>query len=88
MEEIFDKNIHEECGVFGVYGVPDAANLAYYGLHALQHRGQEGCGIVTVDDDRQVKVWSPKSSMRARWLPSKDLWLSDTSVIQLPEAVE
>ncbi len=55
MEEIFDKNIHEECGVFGVYGVPDAANLAYYGLHALQHRGQEGCGIVTVDDDRQLK---------------------------------
>ena len=55
MEEIFDKTIHEECGVFGVYGVPDAANLAYYGLHALQHRGQEGCGIVTVDDDRQLK---------------------------------
>ena len=37
----------EECGVFGIYGVPDAANLVYYGLHALQHRGQEGCGIVS-----------------------------------------
>lgn len=52
MEDIFDKGIHEECGVFGVYGVPDAANLAYYGLHTLQHRGQEGCGIVSVDEDK------------------------------------
>ncbi len=52
------KSIHEECGVFGVFGVPDAANLTYYGLHALQHRGQEGCGIVSVDGSgymRRVK---------------------------------
>ena len=50
--------IHEECGVFGIFGVPDAANLVYYGLHALQHRGQEGCGIVARGDDgvlRRVK---------------------------------
>ena len=47
---IFDRELHEECGVFGIYGVPDAASLTYYGLHALQHRGQEGAGIVTVDD--------------------------------------
>ncbi len=38
---------HEECGVFGVFGVEDAATLTYYGLHALQHRGQQGCGIVS-----------------------------------------
>lgn len=53
-----DREIHEECGVFGIYGVPDAANLVYYGLHALQHRGQEGCGIVARGDDgvlRRVK---------------------------------
>ncbi|MDR2908061.1 MAG: amidophosphoribosyltransferase [Bacteroidales bacterium] len=37
----------EECGVFGVFGVQDAATLTYYGLHALQHRGQQGCGIVS-----------------------------------------
>lgn len=37
----------EECGVFGIYGTDEAANIAYYGLHALQHRGQEGCGIVS-----------------------------------------
>lgn len=37
--------IHEECGVFGIYGDPNAARLTYYGLHALQHRGQEAAGI-------------------------------------------
>ncbi len=58
MEKISDSSIHEECGVFGIYGVPNAANLVYYGLHALQHRGQEGCGIVSRDSDgvlRRVK---------------------------------
>ena len=45
-------SIHEECGVFGVFAPEpvDAANLAYYGLYALQHRGQESCGIVVNDD--------------------------------------
>ena len=43
-----DDKLHHECGVLGIYGVEDAAGLAYYGLHALQHRGQQGCGIVTV----------------------------------------
>src|SRR3954466_5720942 len=37
------------CGVFGIYGHSEAANLAYLGLHALQHRGQESAGIVTSD---------------------------------------
>ncbi len=46
-----DDKLHHECGVFGIYGVEDAAGLAYYGLHALQHRGQQSCGIVTVDND-------------------------------------
>ncbi len=45
-------SIHEECGVFGVYSQrqEDVASLVYYGLYALQHRGQEGCGIVVNDD--------------------------------------
>ncbi len=45
-------SIHEECGVFGVYSEKneDVAGLVYYGLYALQHRGQEGCGIVVNDD--------------------------------------
>jgi amidophosphoribosyltransferase len=39
----------EECGIFGIYGHPEAANLTYLGLYALQHRGQEACGIVSSD---------------------------------------
>ncbi|GAB4484003.1 MAG: amidophosphoribosyltransferase [Thermodesulfovibrionales bacterium] len=41
--------LREECGVFGVYGHPEAANLTYLGLYALQHRGQEGAGICSSD---------------------------------------
>jgi amidophosphoribosyltransferase len=44
----FDK-FREECGVFAVYGHPEAANLAHLGLHALQHRGQESAGISSSD---------------------------------------
>jgi len=46
------SNIHEECGVFGVFSPKpnDVAATVYYGLFALQHRGQEGCGIVVNDD--------------------------------------
>ncbi len=50
-QAMYDRELYEECGVFGIFGVPDAASLTYYGLHALQHRGQEGCGIVSVDAD-------------------------------------
>jgi len=42
---------HDECGVFGIYGHPEAARLAYLGLYQLQHRGQESCGIVSSDGD-------------------------------------
>jgi len=45
---MFDK-LKEECGVFGIWGNPEAANLTYLGLHALQHRGQESAGIVSSD---------------------------------------
>ncbi|MGM0124380.1 amidophosphoribosyltransferase [Enterococcus sp. AZ194] len=40
------KSLNEECGIFGVWGHPDAARVTYFGLHSLQHRGQEGAGIV------------------------------------------
>ena len=46
-----DDKLHEECGVFGVIGVEDAANFVALGLHALQHRGQEAGGIVTYHPD-------------------------------------
>jgi amidophosphoribosyltransferase len=44
--------LHEECGVFGVFGHPQAAALTALGLHALQHRGQEAAGIVAFDGER------------------------------------
>jgi amidophosphoribosyltransferase len=44
--------LREECGVFGIYGHPDAAAITALGLHALQHRGQEAAGIVTFDGHR------------------------------------
>ena len=47
-----DDRLREECGVFGVFGHEGAAALTALGLHALQHRGQEGCGIVTFDGKR------------------------------------
>ena len=48
---MFDK-FREECGVFGIYGHPEAANMAYLGLYALQHRGQESAGIAVSDGAR------------------------------------
>jgi amidophosphoribosyltransferase len=46
------KGLNEECGVFGIWGHPDAAQITYYGLHSLQHRGQEGAGIVVTDGEK------------------------------------
>src|ERR1700757_5134093 len=44
-----DDHFHDECGVFAIYGHPEAANLTYLGLYALQHRGQESSGIASSD---------------------------------------
>ncbi len=49
MERGADDKFHDECGVFGVFGSPDSSALTALGLHALQHRGQEACGIVAFD---------------------------------------
>lgn len=46
------KGLNEECGVFGIWGHPDAAQVTYYGLHSLQHRGQEGAGIVVTNGEQ------------------------------------
>lgn len=46
------RGLNEECGVFGIWGHPEASNVTYFGLHSLQHRGQEGGGIVS--NDKQV----------------------------------
>ncbi len=47
-----DDKLREECGIFGVFGAEDASALTALGLHALQHRGQEGAGIVSFDGQR------------------------------------
>jgi len=47
-----DDRYHDQCGVFGVFGHPEAGHLTYLGLHALQHRGQESAGIVSSDGSR------------------------------------
>jgi amidophosphoribosyltransferase len=49
MREALSDGFHDECGVFGIFGHPEAARLAYLGLYQLQHRGQESCGIVSSD---------------------------------------
>jgi amidophosphoribosyltransferase len=46
------KGLNEECGIFGIWGHPDSAQITYYGLHSLQHRGQEGAGIVVTDGEK------------------------------------
>ncbi|WP_051331162.1 amidophosphoribosyltransferase [Aneurinibacillus terranovensis] len=50
-DDLWDK-LNEECGVFGVYNHPDAPQITYYGIHALQHRGQESAGICASDGER------------------------------------
>ena len=53
-------SVKDHCGIFGIFNAPDAARLTYYGLHALQHRGQESCGIVTATyDERKQRPVMP-----------------------------
>src|SRR4249920_4015709 len=54
MQDIPDK-FKDECGVFGIFGHPEAANMTYLGLYALQHRGQESAGIAA-SDGTQVRT--------------------------------
>jgi len=49
---MLENQIHEECGVFGIFGARKAAELTYLGLYALQHRGQEGAGIVSANGEK------------------------------------
>ena len=54
LNNMFDK-FKDECGVFGIFGHPEAANMTYLGLYALQHRGQESAGIAA-SDGQQVRI--------------------------------
>src|ERR1043166_1903773 len=51
MDLVLDK-FYEECGIFGIFGHPESSTLTQLGLFALQHRGQEACGIVSADGDQ------------------------------------
>ncbi|WP_438956017.1 amidophosphoribosyltransferase [Cognatiyoonia sp.] len=75
-----DDKLREECGVFGVIGVADAANFIALGLHALQHRGQEAGGIVTHDPDTGF------NQMR-RFGLVRDNFTSPGSMAQLPGSI-
>ena len=54
MTNIFADKLREECGVFGIHGHPEAARMTYLGLYALQHRGQESCGIVVANGEQLI----------------------------------
>jgi len=45
-------DMKEACGIFGIYGDPDAVQKTYYGIHSLQHRGQESAGIASSDGEQ------------------------------------
>src|SRR6202040_2416511 len=51
-DDLEGDRLREECGVFGIFGHPEAATVTALGLHALQHRGQEAAGIVSFDGKR------------------------------------
>jgi amidophosphoribosyltransferase len=68
MQADFDK-LHEECGVFAIYGHPEAANLTYLGLYALQHRGQESAGIAT-SDGRDIHCYKSMGHVADIFTPS------------------
>ena len=59
MTEIEINKLREECGVFGIYGHPDAARLTYLGLYALQHRGQESCGMSRDGSELRLESHGP-----------------------------
>ena len=84
--------LHEECGVFGVYRLPGAAGLTYLGLHALQHRGQESAGIA-VSDGHSLRCLKDRglvteALLTGRWERWKAITLSATCGIPPPSGDE
>src|ERR1700726_1167954 len=69
MDLPLDK-FHEECGVFAIYGHPEASNLTYLGLYALQHRGQESAGIAT-SDGREIRCFKSMGHVADIFTPER-----------------
>ncbi|WP_203334684.1 amidophosphoribosyltransferase [Planococcus beigongshangi] len=74
------RSLNEECGVFGIWGHSNAVQLAYYGLHALQHRGQEGAGIVATDK-QFLKAIKGEGMVNEIFTPEKMEVLNGTGAI-------
>ena len=77
---ICDDHFHDHCGVFGVFGHPEAANLAYLGLYALQHRGQESAGMV-VSDGAELRLHRAMGEVEEIFQPSVLAKLPGSSAI-------
>ena len=75
-----DDRFHDECGVFGVFGHPEAANLTYLGLYALQHRGQESAGIVS-SNGREMHMHRAMGEVEEIFQPGVLAKLPGTSAI-------
>ena len=64
LSKMGDDRLREECGVFGVFGHPDAAAITALGLHALQHRGQDSTGIATAETSGVFHVHKERGQVR------------------------
>ena len=83
---MFDK-FKDECGVFGIFGHPEAANMTYLGLYALQHRGQESAGIAASDGElvrvsRAMGYVADVFDERDAGAAARARWPSGTSAIR------
>ena len=70
-------HLKEECGVFGIFGTEEASVLTTLGLHSLQHRGQEGAGIVSFDGNNFHSVRNSQDNFTKR--RTKNLYQSESS---------
>ena len=70
LDQFSNDKFHEECGVFAIYGHPEAANLTYLGLYALQHRGQESAGIAT-SDSREIRNYKSMGHVADIFTPER-----------------
>jgi amidophosphoribosyltransferase len=80
IEDESDDHFRDECGVFGAYGSKEAANLCYFGLYSLQHRGQESAGIVS-RDSRRFYVLKEMGLVSEVFNPDNMNYLKGTSAI-------
>ncbi|WNQ12161.1 amidophosphoribosyltransferase [Paenibacillus aurantius] len=78
--DVFDK-LKEECGVFGVFGHPEASALSFFGLHALQHRGEESAGVCTTVDGSEFFVHKGMGLVKEVFTNERIEYLKGTTAI-------